>query len=148
MVLTNKNLAERVKTILGLDLGEKRVGAAISHSGILAQSIDTIEYKSEKELLIKLNNLIQKNKIELMVIGLPISFSRIKNQQVKKIEKIIKKIKHVINIPIILEDETLTSKIAKDNLSHQKKKKQDIDAESARIILQSYLDKSKDINES
>lgn len=136
MVLTDK-------TILGLDLGEKRVGVAISYSGILAQSIGTIKYQSIKELLIELNKIIEKNKVELIVIGIPISFSRTENPQLIKTQNIIQKIKKVIKIPVILEDETLTSKIAQANLSHQKKSKRDIDSESARIILESYLEKQR-----
>lgn len=128
--------------ILSFDIGEKRTGVAISESKFIAQPLFSLKHSSEKELLLEIKKLIGKYKPDIIVIGLPISFSRKTNFQQEKIKNITGKISQFSTAKIEFIDETLTTKIAQSKFQNTKAK-YDIDIESAVEILESYLEKLK-----
>ncbi|MDP2917942.1 MAG: Holliday junction resolvase RuvX [bacterium] len=122
--------------ILSLDYGEKRVGVAVSDpENRVAFKRETIAYRSQEELIKKLERICREEKIEKIVIGLPISLSGKDSDQTKTVRDFAKYVKIKLNKDVVLEDERLTSKEAARNGV------KDLDSESARLILQSYLDK-------
>ncbi|MCJ7804171.1 Holliday junction resolvase RuvX [Patescibacteria group bacterium] len=119
-------------SLIGLDLGEKRVGVAISRSGIIAEPLTTLNF--DDNFFEELKNICQEEEVEKIVIGLPKSLSGKKNAQEQKIRKIAKDIGKKMETAIELIDESFTSKIAQDRLGRNK-----VDEEAATIILESYL---------
>ena len=130
---------------LGIDLGIKRVGIALSDNlNMIASPLKTLTYDNKKDLLIQLNKLIFEFDVEIIVLGLPLNMSGTDSLQTKKIRD-FKSSLSVLKVPIIYEDERLSSVSAKRSMVTQNIKtghnKAEIDMRAAAIILQQYLDK-------
>ena len=131
---------------LGIDFGSKRVGLALSDRlNLIASPYRTLDYVSEKELISQLKSIVYENNIEIFVLGLPINMKGEDTIQTKKVRN-FKKLLSGLGLPVIYEDERLSSISAKNSLVLQNIKtghnKGAIDRTAAAIILQQYLDKS------
>ena len=132
--------------ILGLDLGEKRIGVAVNLTEKFVQAKEIIEYNNFDEVIDDLKQTIINYQIEKIVVGLPRSFSGEENQQSKKIRKMANLIAVKLNKKIIFVNEILSTKIAAQNLS-KKNQRNKLDSESAKIILETYLENKNQYNE-
>ena len=131
---------------LGIDFGTKRVGLALSdRSNMIASPYKTLNYVSEKDLITQLEIIVTKNDIEILVLGLPINMKGEDTAQTIKVRN-FKEILSALRIPIVYEDERLSSVSAINSLMLQNVKtghnKPEIDKTAAAIILQQYLDKN------
>jgi putative Holliday junction resolvase len=131
---------------LGIDFGTKRVGLALSdRSNIIASPYRTLNYVSEKDLITQLETVVSENDIEILVLGLPINMKGEDTVQTKKVRN-FKEILSTLQIPIVFEDERLSSVSAINSLILQNVKtghnKPEIDKTAAAIILQQHLDKN------
>lgn len=131
---------------LGIDFGTKRVGLALSdRSNIIASPYRTLNYVSEKDLITQLETVVSENDIEILVLGLPMNMKGEDTVQTKKVRN-FKEILSTLQIPIVFEDERLSSVSAINSLILQNVKtghnKPEIDKTAAAIILQQYLDKN------
>ena len=131
---------------LGIDFGKKRVGLALSdRSNLIASPFKTINYINEIDLIGQLKKIVIENDIENFVLGLPISMKGEDTTQTKIVRK-FKNSLSSLDLPIIYEDERLSSVSAKNSLVLQNIKtghnKSEIDKTAAAIILQQYLDKN------
>ena len=121
---------------LGLDFGQKRVGVAIALGGILASAIEI--FSNDESLFLKIGQLVEEEKINIIVVGLPISMDGSSSPQTQKTLEFIKLLGQKFpQIKIEKQDERLSSVEARKNLANPLFL---VDAESARIILQAYLD--------
>jgi|TARA_B110000263_G_scaffold71440_1_gene62408 putative Holliday junction resolvase len=130
---------------LGIDFGSKRVGLALSdRSNLIASPYKTLIYVSEKELISQISLIISENDITIVVLGLPINMKGQDTIQTNKVRN-FKDSLSILGLPIIYEDERLSSISAKNSLILQNVKtghhKGAIDRTAAAIILQQYLDK-------
>ena len=131
---------------LGIDFGEKRVGLAISdRSNLIASPFKTINYINENDLVSQLEKIVIENNIENFVLGLPINMKGEDTTQTKIVRE-FKESLSSLDLPIVYEDERLSSISAKNSLILQNIKtghnKPEIDKTAAAIILQQYLDKN------
>lgn len=125
-------------TILALDLGEKRVGAALSESGIIAKPYKTLDF--DDNFFKKLKEICRAENISKIIVGLPKSLRGRVNDQERKTRRLAQKIGQETKIKVELFDESFSTKMA------QERKASDLDQEAATIILQDYLDKQAEIN--
>ena len=139
--------------ILSIDLGEQRVGLAISdEQQIIAQSLDTINFKNENALIAKIKQIVKDRVISEIVLGNPISLSGNKTKRSIWVEDFQSKLEKELNIPINLFDERFTSQLATRILEQSKRSartssknfktksyKGQIDKLAATIILEDYL---------
>mgnify|MGYP001418393116 FL=1 len=130
---------------IGIDLGSKRVGLALSDkTSMIASPYKTLNFKNEQDLLDQLRIIIEDFKVEAIVLGLPLNMSGEDSTQTKKVRQ-FKSALSIFNLPIKLEDERLSSVSAKKSLVMQDIKtghnKSEIDKRAAAIILQQFLDK-------
>ncbi len=139
-----------MRRILGLDVGDKRIGIAVSDLlGMMAQPMYTLTRKSTKDAINEIFEIIIKEDIKQVVVGLPKNMDSTEGIQAKRTRDFSQLLleKTNSNIEIIYCDERLTSKMAKQSLSHIKlakaKEKKLIDTAAAVHILQSYLDSKK-----
>ncbi|MBP8763126.1 putative holliday junction resolvase [Acetoanaerobium noterae] len=139
-----------MRRILGLDIGDKRIGIAVSDLlGMMAQPLYTLTRKSTKDAINEIAEIIQKEDIKQVVVGLPKNMDSTEGIQAKRTRDFSQLLleKTNSNIEIIYCDERLTSKMAKQSLSHMKlakaKEKKLIDTAAAVHILQGYLDSKK-----
>ena len=130
--------------ILGVDYGDSRIGLALSDPNkIIASPFKTIKNKGFDKTKKKISDIIKENKVELIVLGLPISMSGTDTNQTKKVRKFQRFIQD-FDIPVEMQDERLSSLTAKKSLIQQNIKtghnKHFIDSTAAAIFLQQYLD--------
>jgi putative Holliday junction resolvase len=134
--------------ILALDIGEKRIGVAMSDAlGIIAQPVKTLIFKGIEQLTSELIQMINEHNIKELIIGMPYNMKGQSSKKTEEIRKIKNSLESKLNIPIIEIDERLTTKIAERTLYDLGKKpsknRDKIDQIAAMYILQSYLDKKK-----
>ena len=132
---------------LAIDYGSKRVGLAISDpSKKIAKAYKTLSNDSVDALLSCIKNEIKINSVEKIILGLPIGMNGKNTYQTKLVLKFNDELKNYFSIPIVLEDERLTSLHAKKSLVFQGLKttsnKENIDSTAAALLLQNYLNKS------
>ena len=133
--------------ILGIDYGSSRVGFAVSDPlHIIATPLKTIKNKSTKYLLEQIGQIVKEYGIESIVVGLPLGMNGKETKQTETV-KLFSEILGKNNYKVILEDERLTTVIAKKELIKQKistgRNKSLIDQIAAALILQNYLDRKK-----
>lgn len=134
-----------MKRVMGLDVGDKTIGVAISDLlGLTAQGLTTIIRKSKKEDYGLLKEIIDEYSIDKVVVGLPKNMNGTIGPQAEKTIKFAEKLKNKFNIDLIYQDERLTSKSAERILIagdvRREKRKDLIDKVAATFILQAYLD--------
>jgi putative Holliday junction resolvase len=131
--------------VLGLDIGDKTIGIAISDPlGYTAQGITTIRRKSEAMDIEELKKICKEYAVDTIVSGLPKNMNNSIGPQGEKVIKLCEVIKENIQVPIIMWDERLTTVAAnramlEADLSRAKRKKI-VDKVAATYILQGYLD--------
>ena len=133
-------------TIISVDLGLARTGLAIcDKTGFLASSLCVIEEKNMDRLLNKIAQIAIEERAEKIVVGLPKNMDGSQGESAKRAKDFADKLKKITGIPICLQDERGTTITAHNYLSQQqvfgKKRKKQVDAVAASIILQDYLDK-------
>lgn len=134
--------------MVSLDYGKKRIGIAVSDPlGIIAMPKKMVEAKETLEktvqyLLSEIETFLKEAKI--VIIGYPLLLSGKKGSMAEDVEKFKKILENMVDIPIILWDERLTSSQADRILKEKQLKRKDrvkkIDSAAAAIILQSYID--------
>ena len=130
--------------ILGLDIGSKRIGVAVSDElGITSQGLLTIERKSDEEVNHKLRDIISKGVIKEIVVGLPINMNGSHGPQAKASAAFAENLRKSFGIPVKLWDERMSTmeveRILIDAGASRAKRKKKIDKLAAQVILQSYL---------
>ena len=134
---------------LGLDLGTKTIGLAISDkTALIATSYSVLHHDNNpNSCLDDLINIINKEQIDALVLGLPKNMNNTLGDRAKETLKFKEFLESKIDIPIYLEDERLTTKSAEYYLiegnTSRKKRKKVIDKVAATIILQSFLDQRR-----
>ena len=132
---------------LGLDLGSKTLGIAISDlTGVIATSYKIIRHNEEYNKLVdEILKIVTEEKISAIVLGLPKNMDNTIGYKGELSISFKEKLEKKIQIPIYLQDERLTTKEAESilikNDTSRKKRKKVIDSLAATIILQSFLDK-------
>lgn len=131
--------------ILSIDYGEKRIGLALSDElKITAQPFDVIINDDIKTTIEKIFSIVSEKNVEKIILGLPLNLKGQKHEQAKIIEKFKIMLEEKVAIPVIFQDERLTSAEAVKILSkggvRTGKNKGKIDKLAASILLQTYLD--------
>ena len=135
---------------LGLDLGSKTLGTALSDkTGLIASSYKTIKHNEEYDKLITdVIEIVKEQEIEDIVLGFPKNMNNTIGPKGELSLAFKEKLEEKIDIPIYLQDERLTTKAATDTLImgnvRRKDRKKVVDSVAATIILQSYLDRKKE----
>ena len=131
---------------LGVDLGEKRIGIAVSDSnGKVATPLQVIiRSKSIKQDHKKICDLVDEWEADIVVVGMPYSLNGSKGLAAKTVEKEVKELSSALEVPVATQDERLTTVTAAKELAIQgldsKKQREVIDQVAASVILQSWLD--------
>lgn len=132
---------------LGLDLGSKTLGIAISDpSNTIASVLKTLRFSDEdyQSLIEPLKEIVNENKIQQIVLGYPLNMNGTVGMRAEICLNFKKMLEEQLDVSVVMEDERLTSVISNQiliqaDLSRKKKKK--VDGLAAQIILQSYLDR-------
>ncbi len=135
---------------MGLDVGSKTVGVAISDPlGFTAQGLEIIKIDEDKNEygFEHLEELVKEYKVDKFVLGLPKNMNNTSGPRVEASKTYGEKIEKLFNIPVLYQDERLTTVEAERMLIEQAdisrgKRKKVIDKLAAQLILQNYLDRT------
>ncbi len=133
---------------LGVDLGQVRIGIALSDSlNIFASALETYTRKNLKDDLLHIADLANKYDVDVIVFGLPINMDGTQGVKCQETFEFADKLKEFCKQEIVFQDERLTTVSAEraliDANVSRKDRKQVIDKVAATFILQSYLDKKR-----
>ena len=132
---------------LGLDVGDARVGVALSDpEGILASAFSVVERKDDSLAIKAIVDIIKEKEVGQIIVGLPRSMDGGLGWQVTKVKQFTRRLSRYTKVPIAYRDERLTTVMARrlKRLSGKKGKgKSNDDAQAAAVILQNYLDESQ-----
>jgi putative Holliday junction resolvase len=139
--------------ILAVDVGARRVGLAISDaSRTLARPLETITVKSDADAVDRVARRIEQldsedDGVATIVVGLPSALDGTPTPQTARVTAFIALLKARTKLPIATEDERLTSREAESRLALRerdwRKRKTQLDATSAAVFLQDYLDRPR-----
>ena len=129
---------------LGIDLGEARIGVAISDDlGMMAHPVETIVVK-EREPVARIAEIVARDKIGMIVLGLPRNMDGTYGPASEKARAFAEKLRAAISCEVKLWDERLTSVAAQKSLHaagrNVKQSRAVIDQVAAQMILQGWLD--------
>ncbi len=136
--------------ILGVDFGDSRTGFAISDAlGFSAHTLETFHEKNMNKVAVHTAELVKKHNVTTLVLGLPKNMNGTIGDRGKKTKAFEKILKGLVDCPIVLWDERLTT-VSAHNLMNEtnvrgKKRKDSVDKIAAAFILQAYLDSKSGI---
>jgi putative Holliday junction resolvase len=131
--------------LLALDLGERRIGVAVSDpTGMLARPLTTVVRASREDDFEAISYLIEEHAAKGVIIGLPLSLNGTEGPQARRIRRYAERLAKALDVPIQFWDERYSSVEAAEILSEKRgrpaRARGELDAMAAAIILQSYLD--------
>lgn len=131
--------------LLGLDVGDRRIGIAISDDlGLTAQGLPTLERRNMRVDMASLQALIATRQVSEIVIGMPRNMDGTYGERAAATEHFIERLEQACQLPCIRWDERLTTRqaerVLREAQQHRRKRKAVRDKIAAQLILQSYLD--------
>jgi putative Holliday junction resolvase len=153
MLDKNNQMGDKAKMrIMGLDIGSHTIGVAVSDElGITAQGLKTIRRASKGADFEEITKIINEFQIGKIVVGLPRNMNGTLGKQAEIVLQWIKSLKEEVLLPVETWDERLStveaSKVLLEADVSRRKRKMAIDKLAAAIILQGYMDRSKNSND-
>lgn len=136
--------------ILGLDLGSRRIGAAISDpDGVMAMPLMVIEgtgsgYDSVVE---RIRALLNEYEVQRIVVGMPRQLNGVLGKQAEEVQEFVSRLSQEIEVPIDTWDERLSTvaarRMAIEARGSRGRRKKEVDDLAAVVILQGYLDRTQ-----
>lgn len=130
--------------ILSLDVGERRIGVALSDEfRLTVRGLPTLVRTNRKADFKTLSNIIQEHEVKFVVLGNPVHISGEKSDQSRKVERFGERLRKHSGVKTEFWDERLTSVEAEEMIGGRRlrgeERKQAIDQAAAVLILESYL---------
>lgn len=143
MVRAVENTAIRAP-VIAIDLGEKRVGIAVSDSlSISITRLDALPRSSWKRLLRDVETLVYRFDAQTVVIGLPLRLNGSSGEAASEVQGVARKFARSLHVPVYLQDERLSSVEAEENLRTEGLRREElrsyVDSEAAAVILRDFL---------
>jgi putative Holliday junction resolvase len=132
-----------ISRILALDIGDARIGLALSDLlGIIATPLTIITRQNNEADIKAISDIITKNNVGRIIVGLPFSMDGTLGTQAEKVRGFADELSHHIDIPMEYHDERLSTVEAKRKVQQVRKTDRGTryDAAAAALILQDYLD--------
>jgi putative holliday junction resolvase len=134
--------------ILGLDVGDVRIGVALSdETATLATGLETVVRKGPRQDVKAIAALVRGRGVGQVVVGLPRRLDGSLGPQAEKVAAFQEAVARAVTVPVVAWDERFTTVIAEQTLAaagvRRKDRKASVDKVSAVLILQSYLDSRK-----
>lgn len=136
------------RRVLGLDVGTRRIGVALSDAlGMLASPLTTLNAIPRERVMHEIDRLVREHEVAEIVVGLPLTLRGEIGPQAESIQTFVRDLATVCSVPMALFDERLSTAAAEQMLRDlgvkPEKRKQQIDQMAASIILQDYLDHTR-----
>jgi putative Holliday junction resolvase len=143
------HLKEMPSRVLGVDVGRKRIGLAISDaSGTLARPLQTLTLTGDDGIDVTAGIIgrlqEEEDGLQAVVVGVPVRLDGTANEQTSYVTSFIRRLESRVTVPIVPAEERLSSREAESRLALRepdwRKRKARLDAAAAAVILQDYLD--------
>ncbi|HEY1799413.1 MAG TPA: Holliday junction resolvase RuvX [Terriglobales bacterium] len=136
---------ERSSRVLGLDVGSRRIGIAVSDPlGITAQGLETLQRQNKRMDFGKLGEVIRQYQVTEIVVGYPLRMSGAEGTQSAKMQEFAEELRKRFRLPVHLWDERLTSAEANRLLRESEvslhRRGLAVDRMAAILILQSWME--------
>lgn len=130
---------------LGLDVGDRRIGVALSdETGTIASGLATLDRVGPRKDLKSVGALVREHEVGEVVVGLPRRLNGSIGVQAQKVLEFIEALQPVVRVPVVPWDERLSSVVATQALIEadvsRRDRKGKVDKVAAALILQNYLD--------
>jgi putative Holliday junction resolvase len=134
-----------MKRIMALDVGDRRIGVAVSDPmGVIARSLEVIVRRTDESAIERISALAREQDVGKIVVGFPRSLSGDVGTQARAVESFAGQLQKVVDVPLILWDERLSTvtavRLMRERGQSARDSKATIDAVAAAVILQNYLD--------
>lgn len=131
-------------TTLALDVGDRRIGIAISDpTGLLARPLTVLVRRSNQLDVAALRRIVDENDVKLIVAGLPLTDEGELSEQAEKILPFVRLLRKKLPVPVETWDETFTTRDAQEELIAQgirrRRRGELLDAAAAAVLLTSWL---------
>ena len=131
--------------LLALDVGERRVGVAVSDPmGCLARPLTIISRRSKREDFATIARLVEEQQATVVVVGYPLNMDGSVGPQARRVARYAAALRRVLPVPVFLWDERLSSEEAAERLraaaGGRRRRRKHLDDAAAAVILQEYLD--------
>jgi len=135
--------------LIGLDVGERRIGVAVSdEKHVVALPECVVERRSVDEDVRELSEIARAKGAELFVVGLPLRLDGTHGVEAEGVTEFARRLEERSGIPVEMSDERLSTKEAERHLIKsgvkRKRRRNIVDKMAAQIILQSYIDAHQD----
>jgi len=142
---TDLSGAKPAGRVLGLDVGSKRIGIAVSDLlGITAQGLETLQRQNKRLDFEKLAKVIEEFGITQIVVGYPLRMSGEEGVQAEKMQRFAEELRRRFQLPVHLWDERLTSaeanRLLRETDMSIRRRGQVVDQLAAVLILQSWME--------
>ncbi len=130
---------------LGIDLGEKRIGLALSDPlGVIASPLEVFEFAGQEEALKHIAAVVRQKGVEEIVVGLPLMMNGTCGPKAEEAKEFAAALQNRVEAPVVCWDERLTTTQAQRALLEgdvsRAGRKMRVDMVAAALLLQSYLD--------
>ncbi|MGB0560981.1 MAG: Holliday junction resolvase RuvX [Spirulinaceae cyanobacterium] len=141
-------MARTKLSVLGLDVGRRRIGVAgCDGLGLLATELTTIERSAFAQDVQRFQALVRERQVQRLVVGLPYCMDGSLGFQAQKVQNYAERLAQALELPLDYMDERLTSVEAEQQLKAQRvsvmRNKGRVDRKAAALILQRWLDRRR-----
>lgn len=141
-----------VRRYLGVDLGTRRIGVAVSDElGLTAQPLPTLELRTEDDALAAIRGLIDRYGVQEVVVGLPKNMNGTLGPAAEKALAFARRLEEGGSAKVTMWDERLTSRAAERLLIEadvrRAKRRRTVDRVAAVLILQGFLDRCRNLKD-
>lgn len=143
--MAEEKSGQRVGRVLGLDVGARRIGIAVSDPlGITAQGLETLQRQNKRKDFAALEKLIREYAVRQIVVGLPLRMSGAEGTQSDKMMLFADDLRKRFRLPVHLWDERLTSaeanRLLRETEMSINKRAKAVDRMAAVLILQGWME--------
>lgn len=133
--------------LLALDVGDKRIGVAVSDElGILASPLTVIRHTNWREDIARVLDIACREHVVGIVVGVPYYLDGTESEQTRKVKRFIERLRERTDLPVHEWNEVLSTEEAESRLREAGRKRrpgQAIDAQAAAVILQEFLESGR-----
>lgn len=127
-------------TILALDFGEKRIGCALAdRQTCLPLPYATIQVRNQAQALEEILNIIKKEQVEEIVVGLPLNREGQDTQKTQEVRAFVSTLQARTSVSVATIDERFTSRMSEEGVTTKDRVKGIIDQNAAQMILERYV---------
>ncbi|MDH4208865.1 MAG: Holliday junction resolvase RuvX [Anaerolineae bacterium] len=141
----SEGAAGELMRLMALDVGERRIGVALSDPGrVLARSLSVVRRRSLEADMEVFRSLVEEHDVEKIVVGHPLSLDGTAGKQAWRAESYAAELERAVGVPVVLWDEAFSTDRARQVMieagKRRKERAERLDAVAAAVILQDYLE--------